>query len=114
VPAFLSSPPPSLPLSHFHYCARLSSTYRASCLPCSSSSLPSRSPLSPSPRPSCSFALARPPRRPVPQPREALLKYATADPNDNTWTKAWAATQPKTVFDERPDPEDDVEEKRGR
>ncbi|KPV73768.1 uncharacterized protein RHOBADRAFT_45725, partial [Rhodotorula graminis WP1] len=47
-------------------------------------------------------------------PREALLKYATADPNDNTWTKAWAATQPKTVFDDRPDPEDDVEEKRGR
>ncbi|TNY22933.1 WD40-repeat-containing domain protein [Rhodotorula diobovata] len=47
-------------------------------------------------------------------PREALLKYATADPNDNTWTKAWAATQPKPVFDDRPDPEDDVEEKRGR
>ncbi|GAA6010590.1 hypothetical protein JCM10207_007752 [Rhodosporidiobolus poonsookiae] len=49
-------------------------------------------------------------------PREALLKYATADPNDNTWTKAWAKTQPKPVFDERPDPDEDKEEeaKRGR
>ncbi|GAA5823064.1 hypothetical protein JCM11251_007472 [Rhodosporidiobolus azoricus] len=34
-------------------------------------------------------------------PREALLKYATADPNDNTWTQAWSKTQPKPVFDTR-------------
>ncbi|GAA5988162.1 hypothetical protein JCM11641_003617 [Rhodosporidiobolus odoratus] len=38
-------------------------------------------------------------------PREALLKYATADPEDNTWTKAWAKTQPKAVFDNRPEEE---------
>ncbi|GAA6046900.1 hypothetical protein JCM3770_003419 [Rhodotorula araucariae] len=48
-------------------------------------------------------------------PREALLKYATTDPSENKWTKAWSATQPRPVFDERPDPEDDgEEEKRGR
>ncbi|BGP50318.1 hypothetical protein JCM10450v2_006237 [Rhodotorula kratochvilovae] len=48
-------------------------------------------------------------------PREALLKYATSDPSENEWTKAWSTTQPKPVFDERPDPEDDKEEeKRGR
>ncbi|GAA5868551.1 hypothetical protein JCM1840_005486 [Sporobolomyces johnsonii] len=45
-------------------------------------------------------------------PREALLKYATADPSDNTWTQAWAKTQPKPVFDTRVDDEDDEEEKR--
>ncbi|BGP33973.1 hypothetical protein JCM10296v2_005788 [Rhodotorula toruloides] len=44
-------------------------------------------------------------------PREALLKYASADPNDNTWTKAWAATQPKPVFDTRPDTEEEEEGK---
>ncbi|BGP01943.1 hypothetical protein RTBOTA2_005286 [Rhodotorula toruloides] len=44
-------------------------------------------------------------------PREALLKYASADPNDNTWTKAWAATQPKPVFDTRPDPEEEEDGK---
>lgn len=48
------------------------------------------------------------------QPREALLKYASADPNDNTWTKAWAATQPKPVFDTRPDPEEEEEDGKGR
>ncbi|CDR49463.1 RHTO0S27e00210g1_1 [Rhodotorula toruloides] len=47
-------------------------------------------------------------------PREALLKYASADPNDNTWTKAWAATQPKPVFDTRPDPEEEEEDGKGR
>ncbi|CEQ40698.1 SPOSA6832_02359 [Sporobolomyces salmonicolor] len=45
-------------------------------------------------------------------PREALLKYATADPSDNTWTQAWAKTQPKPVFDTRVDDDDEEEEKR--
>ncbi|GAA5856929.1 hypothetical protein JCM8547_008470 [Rhodosporidiobolus lusitaniae] len=51
-------------------------------------------------------------------PREALLKYAVSDPSENTWTSAWAKTQPKAVLarttveeDERKDAE---EEKRGR
>ncbi|GAA5985995.1 hypothetical protein JCM10908_006364 [Rhodotorula pacifica] len=40
-------------------------------------------------------------------PREALLKYATQDPSDNTWTKAWAASQPKPVFDTRPESDEE-------
>ncbi|GAA6063096.1 hypothetical protein JCM10212_003294 [Sporobolomyces blumeae] len=45
-------------------------------------------------------------------PREALLKYATSDPSENTWTAAWAATQPKPVFDDRADSDDDKEKER--
>ncbi|GAA5885663.1 hypothetical protein JCM16303_003104 [Sporobolomyces ruberrimus] len=45
-------------------------------------------------------------------PREALLKYATADPSDNTWTSAWSKSQPKPVFDERSDSDDDVVKER--
>ncbi|GAA6018333.1 hypothetical protein JCM11491_005936 [Sporobolomyces phaffii] len=45
-------------------------------------------------------------------PREALLKYATADPADNTWTSAWSKTQPKAVFDDRSDSDDDVVKER--
>lgn len=41
------------------------------------------------------------------QPREALLKYATQDPGENTWTKAWAASQPKPVFDTRPESDEE-------
>ncbi|TKA55776.1 hypothetical protein B0A53_02912 [Rhodotorula sp. CCFEE 5036] len=40
-------------------------------------------------------------------PREALLKYATQDPGENTWTKAWAASQPKPVFDTRPESDEE-------
>lgn len=45
-------------------------------------------------------------------PREALLKYAVADPNDNEWTGAWNKTQPKPVFDLRPDPLEEEKEKK--
>ncbi|GAA5970824.1 hypothetical protein JCM3765_005577 [Sporobolomyces pararoseus] len=45
-------------------------------------------------------------------PREALLKYATTDPKDNTWTAAWSKSQPKPVFDERSDSDDDVVKER--
>ena len=46
------------------------------------------------------------------QPREALLKYATTDPKDNTWTAAWSKSQPKPVFDDRSDSDDDVVKER--
>ncbi|GAA5994704.1 hypothetical protein JCM5350_006312 [Sporobolomyces pararoseus] len=45
-------------------------------------------------------------------PREALLKYATTDPKDNTWTAAWSKSQPKPVFDDRSDSDDDVVKER--
>ncbi|GAA5848088.1 hypothetical protein JCM3766R1_006402 [Sporobolomyces carnicolor] len=45
-------------------------------------------------------------------PREALLKYATADPAENTWTAAWSKSQPKPVFDDRSDSDDDVVKER--
>ncbi|GAA5941632.1 WD40 repeat domain-containing protein [Sporobolomyces koalae] len=45
-------------------------------------------------------------------PREALLKYATADPSENEFTKAWTKTQPKPVFDYRSDSDDDVVKER--
>ena len=41
------------------------------------------------------------------QPREALLKYATADASENQWTAAWTATQPKPIFDTRPEEDND-------
>ncbi|BGP57026.1 hypothetical protein JCM8202v2_004664 [Rhodotorula sphaerocarpa] len=44
-------------------------------------------------------------------PREALLKYATQDPGDNMWTKAWATSQPKPVFDTRPESDEEGEKK---
>lgn len=49
------------------------------------------------------------------QPREALLKYATADASENQWTAAWTATQPKPIFDTRPeeDNDDSKEDKKG-
>ncbi|KAK4046201.1 hypothetical protein OIO90_006622 [Microbotryomycetes sp. JL221] len=43
-------------------------------------------------------------------PREALLKYATASNDDNTWTAAWSKTQPKPVFDERADDDNKSEQ----
>lgn len=46
------------------------------------------------------------------QPREALLKYATASVEDNEWTSAWTKTQPKPVFDLRPAPEDEEKDKK--
>ncbi|KAI5478700.1 WD repeat protein 70 [Pseudohyphozyma bogoriensis] len=45
-------------------------------------------------------------------PREALLKYATSDPSDNTWTQAWTKTQPKAVFDERALKDQEEEDRR--
>ncbi|GAA5906824.1 WD40 repeat domain-containing protein [Sporobolomyces salmoneus] len=45
-------------------------------------------------------------------PREALLKYATNDPGENTWTSAWSKSQPKPVFDDRSDSDDDVVKER--
>ncbi|GAA6031509.1 hypothetical protein JCM8097_006490 [Rhodosporidiobolus ruineniae] len=44
-------------------------------------------------------------------PREALLKYATSDPSENTWTQAWAKTQPKAVFDPHAQEEEEAEER---
>lgn len=41
------------------------------------------------------------------QPREALLKYATKDVNDNEWTAAWTKNQPKPVFDLRPESDEE-------
>lgn len=35
------------------------------------------------------------------QPREALLKFATGEPNE--FTSVWDKNQPKPVFDLRPD-----------
>ncbi|KAF4572697.1 hypothetical protein EYR40_004224 [Pleurotus pulmonarius] len=42
-------------------------------------------------------------------PREALLKYANAAEQDPQWTGAWRANQPKPVFAEVPQEEDDEE-----
>ncbi|SCZ89214.1 BZ3500_MvSof-1268-A1-R1_Chr1-1g01034 [Microbotryum saponariae] len=49
-------------------------------------------------------------------PREALLKYATASVEENEWTAAWTKNQPKPVFDLRPDTddEDDDPKKKGK
>ncbi|KAL8292109.1 hypothetical protein RQP46_001575 [Phenoliferia psychrophenolica] len=44
-------------------------------------------------------------------PREALLKYATASVEDNEWTSAWTKTQPKPVFDLRPEPTEEEKKK---
>lgn len=45
-------------------------------------------------------------------PREALLKYATASVEDNEWTSAWSKTQPKPVFDTRPLSDEEKEDKK--
>ena len=40
-------------------------------------------------------------------PREALLKYAEKAKDDPMFTKAWSKTQPKTVYRELSDDEDE-------
>ncbi|KAK4569843.1 hypothetical protein LTR86_002812 [Recurvomyces mirabilis] len=46
-------------------------------------------------------------------PREALLKFAEKAKNDPVFTNAWAATQPKTVYAEFSDGEEEREEDGG-
>lgn len=45
-------------------------------------------------------------------PREALLKYADKAKNDPLFTNAWATTQPKTIYAELSDEEDDGPDKK--
>ncbi|KIV85298.1 hypothetical protein PV11_01005 [Exophiala sideris] len=45
-------------------------------------------------------------------PREALLKYADKAEKDPMFTKAWRATQPKTIYADLSDEEDDGPEKK--
>ena len=45
-------------------------------------------------------------------PREALLKYADKAEKDPMFTKAWKATQPKTIYADLRDEEDDGPEKK--
>ena len=40
-------------------------------------------------------------------PREALLKYAAKEGEAGEWTGAWAQTQPKAVFDTRPETDEE-------
>ena len=45
-------------------------------------------------------------------PREALLKYAEKAEKDPMFTKAWAKTQPKTIYGEISDEEEEEPEKK--
>ena len=47
-------------------------------------------------------------------PREALLKYADKAKNDPIFTKAWSKTQPKTIYGETSDGEEDKPETKKR
>ncbi|KAH8430522.1 WD40 repeat domain-containing protein [Aspergillus melleus] len=47
-------------------------------------------------------------------PREALLKYADKAEKDPVFTKAWKETQPKTIYRELSDDEEEPEKKRTR
>jgi WD40 repeat protein len=47
-------------------------------------------------------------------PREALLKYADKATKDKMFTNAWAETQPKTIYAELSDEEDEPEKKKAR
>lgn len=45
-------------------------------------------------------------------PREALLRYASKEGEKGEWTGAWSETQPKAVFDLRPETDDEEEKKK--
>lgn len=45
-------------------------------------------------------------------PREALLKYADKAKSDPLFTRAWQKTQPKTIYSNMPDEEDEEPEKK--
>lgn len=45
-------------------------------------------------------------------PREALLKYAEKAEKDPRWTSVYAETQPKTIFADSPDDEQDEDRTR--
>ncbi len=47
-------------------------------------------------------------------PREALLKYADKAEKDPMFTKAWSKTQPKTIYAEVSDEEEEPEKKKAR
>lgn len=47
-------------------------------------------------------------------PREALLKYAEKAQKDPVFTKAWQETQPKTIYRELSDDEEEPEKKRAK
>ncbi|KAK8213285.1 hypothetical protein M8818_002584 [Zalaria obscura] len=47
-------------------------------------------------------------------PREALMKYADKAKNDPLFTNAWAATQPKTIYRDVSDDEDEPDKKKAR
>lgn len=45
-------------------------------------------------------------------PREALLKYAEKAQKDPLFTNAWKETQPKTIYRELSDDEEDAPDKK--